>query len=128
MQACIVITSDEELAGGTLDLASLLVRYLGEVSDDALRLVAVDVRGNDVGGDAPVRISIDDLLLGDNDDAEDMAGVPQARLGHPGEFGDPGNAVGRVRIAMASLKLPAAKPDDDERKPVAASISDCHAR
>ena len=123
MQACIVITSDEEeLAGGTLDLASLLVRYLGEVSDDALRLVAVDVRGNDAGSETPVRISIDDLLLSDNDDAKEIVGGLQARIGHLANFGDPVNVDGRVRIAMASLELPAAERDEDEKRPVAASI------
>jgi hypothetical protein len=122
-QACIVITSDEEeLAGGTVDLASLLVRHLGEVDDDALRLVAVDVNGNDVAGAAPVRISIDDLPSNHGGDWKEVVSGFEARLGRRTQPGGATNAAGRVRIAMDSLELPAAEPDEDEDGSVAASI------
>ena len=120
-RACIVITSDEEeLAGGTVDLASLLVRRLSEVGDDAIKLVAVDVNG--VGSEAPVRISIDDLPSWNNGDVEGVMKGFQAMLGHQAEFEDTANAVGAVKIAMSSLELPATKPFEDEGGPIAASI------
>jgi hypothetical protein len=124
--ACIVVTSDqEELTGGTVDLASLSVRYIGEVSDDALTLVGVDVNGDDVGSVAPVRISIDGLTLDDDTQRRRPAVESEATPGHRTRVD------GGVRISMASLEsgiasLPEMKDGEEDgiRVPIRIATGD----
>ena len=108
--ACIVVTSDEELIGGTVDLASLSVRYLRYVSDEAVRLVSVDVNGDGVDGADPVRISIKASSL--DDDMRRQAAVAdfQNLPGHQAHAGDAAESAGRVTISMTSLETDAVNP------------------
>jgi hypothetical protein len=113
VEACVLITSDEEdLAGGTLNLASLAVRYLDEADENALRLVSVDVNGEDVNGAAPLRISIDGLSFDDDAtgvDERDSAGEDGVRFHRQAKrddsFDDLPNAAAHVRIPMMALAI-----------------------
>ncbi len=59
----VTVASDEDLPGGTVDLASLVVRYFGDATEGAITLVAVDVNGEAATGVEPVRIHFDSLSL-----------------------------------------------------------------
>ena len=95
----VAVASEEELSGGTVDLASLSVRYRSEARDGALKLISVDVNG-EVAEANPVRIRFDSLPL--DDDATDVAVLfdRQQPLGRAEATG------GRVRISMDALAKP----------------------
>ncbi|WP_247466635.1 tandem-95 repeat protein [Bradyrhizobium sp. 62] len=101
----ISVTSDEELPGGTVDLASLSVRYLDATMDGELTLVAVDVNGETATESEPVRIRLDSLPLS-LDAADCGSDVPD----HPPSIGRSATQEGRVRISMDTLGQQAAAP------------------
>ncbi|MEI9924472.1 MAG: VCBS domain-containing protein [Bradyrhizobium sp.] len=110
--AHIVVTMDEEdLVGGTVNLASLSVRYLGEFSDDAVKLLSVDVNGDDACNAQPVRLSIDSVSRLRSEDEPEESTVPQRRAARAGTF------TNAIRISIASLESGAARAaavvDDD---------------
>jgi hypothetical protein len=109
-EAYIVVTSDQEaLAGGTAHLAELSVRYHGEACGDLVKLVAVDVNGDEFNKAEPVRICIDGLSL---------------------ETGSASDGNGEI-LGEFSMQIAAKAEDDDRlnrkirlRIPVTASGSD----
>jgi hypothetical protein len=115
--ARIIVTSNEEdLAAGTVNLASLLVRYLGDVSDDVVRLLSVDVNGDDAYGAEPVRLSIDGASSSSPDDE-----IEELALFQPGAASVDALA-NAIRISFDSLRpgtahSTAANDEDTDARP-----------